>query len=259
MPNTRFNISTYYPDLIIHLVKRDFSLRYKGSTIGIFWSLLLPLSQLLVLVFLFGKVIPLKIDAYPAFVFSALLPWIWFSTCLNSSASLFLGNRDLLKKPSFPPFILIIVNTLSNLLSYLLFLPILIFILFLYSRHITPNLLFLPFLLLIQCILIVGLSMIIATMNVFYRDIQHIVGLGVVLLFYLTPVFYRAQSISESYKFVYTLNPVAVMIESYREIFFYGSPPMWSSLIIAMINSVVILIIGYFIYRRRLHHIYDLI
>ena len=101
--------------------------------------------------------------------------------------------------------------------------------------------------------------MIIATMNVFYRDIQHIVGLGVVLLFYLTPVFYRAQSISESYKFVYTLNPVAVMIQSYREIFFYGSPPMWSSLIIAMINSVVILIIGYFIYRRRLHHIYDLI
>jgi lipopolysaccharide transport system permease protein len=75
---------TYRIDLIRHLVWRDFVLRYKGSVLGVLWYLLPPLAQLLVLVFLFGRVVPLNIEAYPAFVFCGLLPWTWFSTCLNS-------------------------------------------------------------------------------------------------------------------------------------------------------------------------------
>jgi ABC-type polysaccharide/polyol phosphate export permease len=103
-------------DLAWHLVKRDFTLQYKRSVLGILWSVLLPLSQLLVLIFIFQKVIPLNIDAYPVFLFCALLPWSWFSNCINSAGGLFINNRDLIKKPNFEPYILVIVNTLSNLL-----------------------------------------------------------------------------------------------------------------------------------------------
>src|SRR3990172_11455794 len=106
----------YYIDLTWNLVQRDFILRYKGSFLGVLWVLLVPLTHLLVLVFIFVRVVPLNIDAYPAFVFTALLPWTWFSNCLTSSGGLFTNNRDLIRRPNFPPLILIAVNTFSNLL-----------------------------------------------------------------------------------------------------------------------------------------------
>src|SRR3972149_3463733 len=114
---------TYHVDLIRHLAWRDFTLRYKGSVLGILWSLLPPLIQLGVLVFLFRKVIPLDIEAYPAFVFSGLLPWIWFTACLNAAGGLFIYNRDLVRRPNFKPLTLVAVNTLSNLIHFLMFLP----------------------------------------------------------------------------------------------------------------------------------------
>jgi len=251
------NSAPYHFDLIWHLVKRSFYLRYIGSSIGILWYLLLPLSQLLVLVFLFGKVVPLKIDAYPAFVFSALLPWVWFSTCLNSASSLFISSKDLIRRPNFAPFILIIVDTLTNLLAYILFLPILVFVLALYSRYITLYCLIFPLLILIEGILIVGLGMIIATLNVFYRDVQQIVSVATMLLFYLTPVFYRSEAISKKYNLLFTSNPIAVLIQSYREILFYGSPPQWSSVAFAGIVSIIVCVAGFFLYNRCLPDVFD--
>src|SRR5688572_28525342 len=97
-------------DLVRHLVRRDFSLRYHDSALGFLWFLLLPFAQLLVLVLLFQHVVPLNIEAYPAFVFSALLPWAWFSASVAEAGSLFLNNRDLLRQPHFVPATLMIVN-----------------------------------------------------------------------------------------------------------------------------------------------------
>lgn len=247
----------YNADLVLHLVKRSFHLRYKGSVIGILWYLLFPLSQLLVLVFLFGKVVPLNIDAYPAFVFCALLPWVWFSSCLNSSASLFIANRDLIRKPNFAPLVLIIVDTLSNLLAYLIFLPVLFLMLALYDHYVSFSLIYFPLLIFIQGLLIIGLGMIISTMNVFYRDIQQIVSVGVMLLFYLTPVFYRSEAISSNFKLLFTLNPIAVLIQSYRSVIFYGSAPEWGPLLFSAAISVVICVFGFLIYKRRFPDIFD--
>src|SRR5690242_15021302 len=100
----------YQYDVLRHLVWRDFSLRYKHSALGTLWSLLLPLAQLLVMIFLFQSVVPLKIEAYPAFVFSALLPWNWFSSSVTSTCSLFIYNRDLVRHPNFVPARLIVVT-----------------------------------------------------------------------------------------------------------------------------------------------------
>jgi ABC-type polysaccharide/polyol phosphate export permease len=245
-------------DLLWHLVKRDFTLRYKGAVLGILWSLLLPLAQLIVLVFLFQRVIPLGIDSYPAFVFTALLPWNWFSSCLNSAGSLFLSNRDLIKKPGFPPCILAGVNTLSNLLLFLVVLPVLvIMIVAFYGKPLTPYFLLLPLLLVVNVVLILGLSLFIATLNVFYRDIQYIVSVFVMLLFYLTPVFYNPGAITEGYRFLYNLNPVAVLIQSYRAVVFFGRAPEWRFLFIASVLSLLSCVVGYVFYRKKLHEIVD--
>ncbi len=250
---------SYKLDLIAHLTWRDFLLRYKKSALGVLWSLLPPLAQLLVLVFLFRRVVPLNIDAYPAFVFSALLPWIWFSACLSSAGYLFINNRDLVRRPNFVPSILITVNTLSNLIHYLFFLPILFIILAVYGRGVTLSLLLLPVLLLVHSVLIAGLSLIISTLNVFYRDVQYMVNVGLMLLFYLTPVFYQAEAIPSKYRVLYTLNPMAVLVQSYRKILFYGVAPEWSSLLFTGLISVIMLGGGYLIYTRQLSKVMDMI
>jgi lipopolysaccharide transport system permease protein len=255
----RWRRLTYQFDLMRHLVWRDFSLRYKQSALGILWSLLLPLAQLLVMVFLFQAIVPLNIEAYPAFVFSALLPWNWFSSSVNGACGLFVGNRDLVRHPNFTPARLMIVNTLSNLITYLAALPILLGVLFMYGRPITPAIVVLPALIVIQGILIAGLSLIIATINVFYRDVQHLVVVVLSLLFYLTPVFYRPQTITAHYQVVYQVNPIAVLIQGYRTIFFSGEYPAGLPLILAFVVSLVVYGLGTLIYRIQQHDIIDMI
>lgn len=251
------NTFAYRFDLLRHLVWRDFILRYKQSVLGILWSLVLPLAQLMVLVFLFQSVVPLNIPAYPAFVFSALLPWTWFSSCLSSACSLFIANRDLVRRPHFAPASLMVVNTLSNGITFLAALPILIIVQAAYGIAFTPALLLLPLLLLIQGVLTVGISLIIATLNVFYRDVQHIITVVLSLLFYLTPVFYRPQSVADHYQIIYKLNPIALLIQSYRSIFFYGIAPDTSSLLLVSVVSIVICRLGYIVYNSQQHTIID--
>ncbi|HET9222858.1 MAG TPA: ABC transporter permease [Roseiflexaceae bacterium] len=254
-PNIRQLI--YRFDLLRNLVWRDYSLRYKHSVLGLLWSLVLPLTQLLVLVFLFQAVVPLNIEAYPAFVFSAILPWGWFSNSLSSACNLFINNRDLIRHPNFAPASLTFINTLSNLIAFLVALPLLFIVLVAYGRPITPALFLLPLLLLIQGILTAGLSLIIATCNAFYRDVQHIVVVALTLLFYLTPVFYRPEAVAAQYQIVYQLNPIAVLIRSYRALFFEGTAPSIAALLFTSLTSIAIFALGYSIYSRRQHEIID--
>lgn len=244
-------------DLVSHLARREFSLRYHDSALGVLWSLMLPLAQLLVLVFLFQRVIPLGIEAYPAFVLSALLPWSWFSASVGAAGGLFVGNRDLVRQPGFAPAILVIVNALSNLVSLVVSLPILLGLLGWYGREPGGSLLFLPVLIAIQGILIVGLGLGVATLNVFYRDVQHIVTVALMLLFYVTPVFYRTHEVGEEFRWIFRLNPVAVLVEGYRAVFFLGTVPAAGPLLMAAVTSAGICAIAYRVYRAQRHDLVD--
>jgi len=246
-------------EVVRHLVRRDFRLRYHDSSLGVAWSLLLPLTQLLVLVFVFQRVVPLGIEAYPAFVFSGLLPWTWFAGCIAGAGWLFVGNRDLVRRPAFDAMMLVLVSTLSNLLGYLVSLPILLLVCGAYDRIPTAALLLLPVVLLIEEMLIVGLCLIVATLNVFYRDVQHLVGVILTLLFYLTPVFYRGDQASEAYRLAFTLSPIAVLVEAHRAIFFHGAAPAPGPLLVAAVMSVLFCAVGWVVYRRVQHDIVDAI
>ena len=257
--NPRLHRWIYMFDLLRHLVWRDFSLRYKRSVLGIVWSLVLPLAQLLVLMFLFQSVVPLSIEAYPVFVFTALMPWSWFSSSVGSACSLFVSNRDLVRRPGFSPLLLVLVNTLSNLLTYIISLPLMLLMVAWFSIALTPALLMLPLLIVIQIVLIMGISLMVATLNVFYRDVQHIISIVLTLLFYLTPVFYRSQSVVSQYHLLYSLSPIAVLIQCYRAIFFYGVLPSWTSLGFVLGSGLLFCTIGYLIYLWRAHEIVDLL
>src|SRR5215475_776039 len=200
-------------DLIINLARRNFFLQFRGSLLGLLWPLLLPIIQLMVFVFLFQRVVPLGLENYPAFVYTALLPWNWFSVSVLSAGNLFLAHRDLVRRPNFTPSTLAVVSALTNLLTYLVALPVVLVLLAISGRAITWTVLRLPLI-----ILIVGISLFIATWNVFYRDVQHIASVAVMLLFYLTPVFYSLNNVRREYRVPFTLNPMAGLVQAYRAV-----------------------------------------
>jgi len=243
-------------ELLRHLVRRDFRLRYHGSLLGALWVLLQPLAQLAILVFLFERVVPLGIPAYPAFVFSGLLPWAWFSTSLAAAGGLFIGNRDLVRRPGFAPGVLVVVNVLSNLLVYAASLPLLVGLLLVFGRPPGPWLLALPLVLAVEGVLVVGLALTVATANVFYRDVQQIVAVALALLFYLTPVFYRPEQAKGAASLVFALNPMAGIVAAHRALWF-GAPPPWPALGAAAAAAVLAAALGWALYRRLAADVVD--
>ena len=235
--------------LLWHFIKRDFYLRYTGSALGVMWSLVGPLAQLSVLSFTFGSIIRVDIDHFPAFVFSALLPWTWFSSSLASAGTLFFSHRDLVRKPAFPPAALVVVNTVSHLITFVISLPLLYAILWWYGRLVTWNPLALLSLLITQAVLIVGLSFMVATWNVFYRDVAQLVGIALSLLFFLTPIFYR-PIVSNEYLALLAFNPLVPLINAYRAVLFEGVSPLWPSVAQTGAISALICGLGYWMYRR---------
>jgi len=244
-------------ELIWHLIKRDYHLRYSGSALGVLWSLIVPLVQLGVLTFTFTSLIRINIPDYPAFVYSALLPWTWFSSSLSGAGHLFFTHRDLLRRPAFPPGTLIIVNTLTHLITFILGLPLLFILMGWYGRVINWNPMTFLLLLFIQGILTVGLTFMIATLNVFYRDIAQLVGIVLSLMFFLTPIFYRP--IGGEYQTLLGLNPMVPLINCYRAVLFEGASPEWRSVMLTGGISIIVCGLGYLIYKHWLADVVDAI
>jgi len=246
-------------DLVRSLVQREFVTSYRRSALGWAWSLLLPLAQLAVLVVVFQYLVPLGIARYPAFVFGALLPWTWFSTSVTQGCGTFIASGDLVRRPGFEPAVLIVASALAGFVSYVLALPILIGMLWVEGRPPGPSLMWFPLLAAIEGVLIVGLGLAVGTLNVFYRDVQYVVGVVVMLLFYLTPVFYEIPATLGAWRGVYLLNPMAALIEGYRAIFLHGTSPDVFPILTAAAVSAVVAVAGYAAYRRAIPDVVDLV
>ncbi len=248
----------HYLILVQHLVERDFYLRHTGSALGVLWSILVPVAQLVVLAFTFSSIVRIDIPDYPAFVYSALLPWTWFSGAISAAGNLFFIHRDLIRRPAFPPSALIIVNTISHLITFFLSLPLFFALMSWYGRPLMLNVVPFLLLLLIQGTLTVGISFMIATWNVFYRDIAQLVGMLLSLMFFLTPIFYR-PIVENEYRAWLEMNPMVPLINCYRAVLFEGTNPQWGSLMLTGGISIVLCAIGYGLYKRLLPDVVDAI
>jgi lipopolysaccharide transport system permease protein len=215
----------YRRDLLRELVGRDMKLRYKRSVLGIAWTLLNPLMQLLVFLFVFNVVLPLNIPHYSSFLFTGILVWNWFQGSLNQATGAIVDNRELLRRPGFSMAILPIVTVTSHLLHFLLALPVLLLFLMLDGRQLTNAIFALPVVMALQFILILGLAYLVATFHVTFRDTQYLLNVLLNLFFYLTPVFYEASTIPARYQPLYRLNPMVVLIDAYRAILAHGLLP----------------------------------
>jgi lipopolysaccharide transport system permease protein len=240
----------YLRDLLRELVVRDMKLRYKRSVLGILWSLLNPLFQMLVFMFLSRRVLSLDIPNYPSFVFTGVLAWNWFQATVVTTTNAITGNRDLIRRPGFPVAILPVVTVTTNLIHFLLALPVPLLFLLLGGGRLTPTLLALPLVIALQFLLILGLGYLAATANVTFRDTQHLLVVFFMLLFYLTPVFYDANAIPARYQILYRLNPMFHLITAYRAILIQGDLPDFRALLPLAALVGMLLWLGHSVFQR---------
>ncbi|MCA0352833.1 MAG: ABC transporter permease [Chloroflexi bacterium] len=213
-----------YRELIRNLVLRDLRSRYKNSALGYVWSLLNPLLMISIFYLIFGLLLNSNIRHFHIFLMVALLPWNYFIGGMAEGMMSVISNANLVKKVYFPREILPITTLISNLVNFMLALPIMFLIMFITGAPIKATLLLMPVIIVIESMFILGMILFLSSVIVFYRDVSHIMGIVLQLWFFITPVFYPLDNIaSANYaKLVRWLNPMASIVDFYRDIAYGG-------------------------------------
>ena len=245
-------VFTEYRELLSELTWREIKQRYKQSILGYAWVIVNPLTQMIVMAFVFSKLLRFENLGvpYPVFLYVGLLPWTLFSNSLSSSAGVLVANSGLLKKIYFPREVFVLSTIFAKIIDFFLASSVLLLFLFFYKIPITPHILWFFPILFIQFVFIYGLGLIMAAFNLFYRDIQYLLGLVLMVWMYLSPVIYPTEMFPERYRWIFQINPMAVFINAYRQVLLGGAAPNFVSLGIALTLSVGITVVGYSLFKK---------
>lgn len=240
--------------LIWGLVVRNIKVKYQRSVLGFLWTLLHPMVMVLVLVAVFSTVIRIQIDHYWAFLISGFFVWNYMSATIYAATYTLAEHAQITRSIAFPKEVLIVSSALSKLVEFLAELLLVIVVLAVWLHHGLPtSFAALPLLLLLQFLLALGLQLPVATLAVFYKDVQHALPLFMSAVFYLSPVFYPASMIPESALGYYFLNPIAELLTLYQQILYEGQPPSTALLTSLSLKTAAILAVGLLVFNRFKH------
>jgi lipopolysaccharide transport system permease protein len=242
--------------LAIHLAKRELDATHRMTTLGWAWPLVRQLAQLGVLVFVFSHVLTLDIENYPVFVFTGLIAWTWFAAGVSSASVSLIKQRHLLFQARFPAVVLPIVALVVPLLDVLLAVPVLLLMVAV-SQGLPWTVVLTPIVVLMQFVLMAGLAWIAAAMSVFLRDIPNLVGVALMLLFYLTPVFYGVRSLPAEFERLLHINPLTTVVETYRAVLLGQEAPGAARLAGLGVFSIAVAAVGFLGFRRVQHRFVD--
>ncbi len=238
----------YAFDALTTLIGRELRIRYKGSWLGLLWAVLSPLGMVAVMHVVFTRLVPLNIPNYAAFIFAGLISWTWFQTSVITGSSTLLDNRDLVRKPFFPRALLPLTVTGTNFVLYLLALPVLLALLIFEGVPLTPALLALPVVWVVQFLFTLACTVFFAAVSTIVRDVQHLLGVLMILWFYLTPIFYDLERVSGEQVYLLHFNPLAVLIMAHRAIALQGEMPNWTALAWCGLFSALLLGVALYIF-----------
>lgn len=239
-----------YREFLKTSIKKEFRGKYKKSFLGVLWSFLNPLCQLLIYALVFPFILRVDVDNYTMFLVVALIPWTFFNMTVIQSAASVVANGGIIKKVYFPREILPLSVATSNLLNFFITSGLVLIALLISGIGIKSSILVLPFVILMQYILQLGLAFILSSITVFVRDVEYIINIFIMLMFYLCPIVYSADMIPDKFLLLFKLNPMFHIIGYYREILYYQRIPEISGMLILFIVSVIILVIGYKIFNK---------
>lgn len=240
-----------FKDLLFNLTKNELKLKYKNSVIGFLWSFLHPILLLIVYTFAFKLIIRIKIENFPVYVFTGLLPWMFISGSILLCANSIVNNQNLVKKVYFPRLIIPLSVVMSNFVSMVINFVVLFAGLVFFDLDFKWSMLFIPLVLIPIFFFTLGLGLIFSSLTVKYRDISHLTEILFMVWFYLTPIIYQASMIPQPYKDYIMANPVTLFLEMFRSVILDGSLPSsqiyWSS----FLYGVIFLLIGLFVFKKR--------
>lgn len=240
-----------FKEMIKSFTIRELKTRYKGSFLGFLWTFLNPLLQLLVYSLIFPFILRVSEKNYTMFLFVALVPWGFFTNSVQGAANLIIGNSNLVTKVYFPREVLPIVHTMSGLFNtiftYMIVFPMLI----LFKIPLTIHLIWLPIILIGQTILNLGFSLMISSINVFFRDLEYLISVGLMALYFMTPIMYNPDMLPKIVqKILIICNPMTGYVILYRDVMYYGVGPRYRLLLYSFGLSIFILFLGYFVFQN---------
>jgi len=237
--------------MIAGLVHREIRGRYKGSVLGFMWTFLNPLLQLGVYTLLFSVILKSDVPQYYIFLFVALVPWLFFSSCLSVGCNCILASGPMVTKIYFPREVLPISFVVSAFVNMLYCFIVVFAVLIFTGFGINPiALLYLPIIFAVEFLLCLGVTLFFSALTVYVRDLAHILGILSMLLQFLTPVMYSIERIPLKLRPIFNLNPMAPIIQCYREILYYKQVPNISTLGLATLFGIVIVILGELIFSK---------
>jgi lipopolysaccharide transport system permease protein len=239
---------TYYRDLVWVLVAKELKLRYRNTVLGYAWSVLNPLAFAMVFFVVFKIVMRVPIQN-TLFLITGLFPWQWFSNSVTASNFFFLSNSSLIKKVKFPRYFLVIAGVLNDLIHFALSILVIVGFMIFYHKYPSLNwIVLLPFLVLVQFLLTMGIALIVASCNLFFRDLERLAGILVMLWFYATPVLYSVDMIPQGLRWTIYANPMTSLVLCWRSVFL-GDPLSLCYLGAATGWAVLIFLVGLRIYK----------
>ena len=240
-----------FRELLRSLIIRNLKVKYQRSLLGFIWTLLNPLFTVAILVLVFSHVVRIPLPDYWAFVLSGYFVWNCILQTLNTGTYIFAEHSRLTRSVAFPSEILVFGAVGSRLLEFVAEIALFLGLLVAFRHHHVPaSFALLPLLLVIQVMMVIGLALPIATLSVFYYDVQHALPIALTTLFYLSPVFYPASLVPEAAQALYFLNPIAGLLTLYHDILYAGQTPSLSALLGMSAAAFLVYITGYAIFNR---------
>ena len=239
-----------YRELLKTNIKKEIRGKYKGSWLGIIWTFLNPLLMLAVYAFVFPYILRVNVENYTIFMIVALIPWTYFTTAVTSGTSCININGMILKKVYFPREIIPLSVTISQTINFLITCIIMFVFILVSGVGFSIHILLLPIIVLVEFLLILGINFILSSITVFVNDVAHFVQIAMTLGFYATPIVYLSTMLPDKFQWAMHANPMAVIVEAYRAVLYYNKITDIKCLIIWGSLSIIIVIIGYLLFKK---------
>jgi lipopolysaccharide transport system permease protein len=239
-------------ELLFFLVWRDLKVRYKQTALGVAWAIIQPLFTMLIFTLFFGKLAGIGSDGvpYPIFAYVALLPWTFFANAITNGSNSLVGDSRLITKVYFPRMIIPVASVGAGLLDFAIASVFLVGLMVYYHIGITWNLAALPLLILLLTMLSMGVGILMAGLNIKYRDVRYTLPLLIQLWMFASPVIYPLSIVPERWKWVVAINPMAGIIEGFRSALLGRNNFDWTAISVSAIISVVVLVCSTLMFRR---------
>ena len=245
-----FNELYKYRELLKTNVKKDIRGKYKASFLGVLWSFINPLLQVMVYVIVFPYIMRVQTENYLIFLICGIIPWTWFTYTLSNGTTSITNNANLIKKVYFPREILPISVVTSGLINFLISCLIIIIFVLLSGLGLSWHLIFLPLIVLIQYIVSLAIVFLLSAFNVYIKDVEYIVNFLVMMAFYATPILYSTDMFNGWIMWIFRLNPMAHLINAYRDIFYVHQIPQVNNLLILLLVGLIALIVCYYLFKK---------